>query len=263
MQQQNRVFVAIHAHLRDVPYYAGGLCAKLIHEGYTGYLVRTTNDEKSGGRTIAQNILSNEQEHAKMAAALGFKDVVDLYYRAHRMREISPVEFHGRLVLLLRMFKADTVISCAPGEADPDCDVTGRAVDEACELALSDVDFQEHIEAGFAARRISERYYFHTRPDQPYNQSVDISAYLEKKIDAIVECQSHGGGGDGAALRAKLARQGKRLPLLGNDDRTANRAYVRQFLIEDPRIERFFYVDHRPPVKTKVDEYVEKNAVSL
>src|SRR5262245_24912500 len=51
-----KVFVAVHAHAADVPRFAGGLCAKLIAEGYTGYLVRTTNDEKSGGRTIAQNV---------------------------------------------------------------------------------------------------------------------------------------------------------------------------------------------------------------
>src|SRR3989442_16532 len=78
-----KVFVAVHAHLSDVPRFAGGLCAKLIAEGYTGYLIRTTNDEKSGGRSIAQNILSNEQEQATMAAALGFKDVFNLYYRSH------------------------------------------------------------------------------------------------------------------------------------------------------------------------------------
>jgi LmbE family N-acetylglucosaminyl deacetylase len=263
MQTPGRVFVAIHAHMRDVPYYAGGLCAKLIDEGYTGYLVRTTNDEKFGGRTIAQNILSNEQEHLKMAAVLGFKDVVDLYYRAHRMREVSPVEFHGRIVFILRMFKADTVISFAPGEEDPDHDVTARAVDEACTLAPSDTDFQEHLEAGFGPRKILERYYMRTRADQAFNRAVDISAHLDKKIDAIVECRSQGGGGEGAALKAKLAQQGRKLPLLGEDDRTANRAYVRQFLIEDARVERFQYVDHRPAGKTKVDEYVEKNAVSL
>ncbi|MCC6389204.1 MAG: hypothetical protein IT167_01280, partial [Bryobacterales bacterium] len=61
-----KVFVAVHAHLDDIPYYAAGLCAKLIHEGYTGYLVRTSNDEKRGGHTAAQNILSNEQEHVKV-----------------------------------------------------------------------------------------------------------------------------------------------------------------------------------------------------
>ena len=52
---KGRVFVAVHAHLQDLPYYAGGLCAKLILEGYTGYLVRTTNDEKSGGPSSAMS----------------------------------------------------------------------------------------------------------------------------------------------------------------------------------------------------------------
>src|SRR5205823_2484342 len=50
-----KVFAAVHAHLSDVPHYAAGLCAKLISEGYTGYLIRSTNDEKSGGQSIARN----------------------------------------------------------------------------------------------------------------------------------------------------------------------------------------------------------------
>src|SRR5437879_4485190 len=114
---RGKVFVAVHAHLDDVPYYAAGLCAKLMREGYAGYIVRTSNDEKYGGHSIAENILSNEQEHLKMAAALGFKDVFDLYYRSHRMNEISPVELRGRLIFILRMLKADTVISFDPSAA--------------------------------------------------------------------------------------------------------------------------------------------------
>src|SRR5689334_25397992 len=97
-----RVFVAVHPHASDVPRFAGGLCAKLIAEGYTGYLVRTTNDEKSGGRTIAQNVLSNEQEQIKMASALGFKDVFNLYYRSHFLDTISAVEIQSRLVQIGR-----------------------------------------------------------------------------------------------------------------------------------------------------------------
>ena len=30
-----RVFAAVHAHLSDVPYFASGLCAKLMAEGFT------------------------------------------------------------------------------------------------------------------------------------------------------------------------------------------------------------------------------------
>jgi hypothetical protein len=102
---------------------------------------------------------------------------------------------------------------------------------------------------------------------------VDIGLHLEKKIDAIVECKSQGGGARGAELRAQLAKKGRRLPLLGDGDQTANREYVRHFLLEDYReygkphnlawAERFYYVDDRLPARSKVDDYVEKNAVRM
>jgi len=271
---RGKVFAAIHAHLDDIPYYAAGLCAKLMREGYTGYIVRTTNDEKCGGQTTAQNILSNEQEHIKMAAALGCKDVFDLYYQNHEMDAISSLDIRGRPILIFRMLKVDTVISFNPwghGEENPDHWVTGRAVEEACWMCGMANDFHEHLEAGIKPHRVLERHYFYGRPGQPFNRVVDISSNIEKKIDAIVECKSQGGGNFGSRLRARLAKQGKRLPLLGNDDRTADREYVRQFLLDDDReygkphglayAERFYYIDQRPPAKSKVDEYVEKNAV--
>jgi LmbE family N-acetylglucosaminyl deacetylase len=273
---RGKVFVAIHAHLDDVPYYAGGLCAKLMKEGYVGYIVRTSNDEKYGGHTIAENILSNEQEHLKMAAVLGFKDVFDLYYRSRRMNEISPIEIRGRLTFILRALKADTVISFDPsaaGEKDGDHEATGRAVEDACAMCGSESDFAEHLEAGFPAHPVRERYYFCVGPEQRFNRVVDISPHIEKKIDAVVECHSQGGGARGSELRARLAKQGRRLPLLGSDDRTADREYVRHFLLDDYReygkqynlqwAERFYYVDERPPDRSKVDEYVERNSVRI
>src|SRR5215469_14456439 len=109
-----KVFAAVHAQVSDVPYFAGGLCAKLMAEGYTGYLIRTTNDETSGGKSAAQNILSNETEHTAMAKALGLKVVFKLYYLTHRRNEFSPVDRRGRRVLLLRHLKADPVLSFSP-----------------------------------------------------------------------------------------------------------------------------------------------------
>ena len=273
---KGKVFAAVHAHLDDVPYYAAGLCAKLIAEGYTGYLIRTSNDEKRGPGTTAQNILSNEQEHLKVAAALGFKEVFDLYYQNHEMDGISPLDIRGRLIFLFRYLKVDTVVSFNPwghGEENPDHEITGRAVEQACWMCGVPADFEEHREAGFQPREVLERYYFHGRPGQPFNRVVDIGAHIGKKIEAIAECKSQGGGNFGSQLRARLAQQGKRLPLLGGDDRTADRAYVRQFLLDDDReygkpyslefAERFYYIDQRRPQKSKVDEYVEQNAVGI
>ena len=270
-----KVFAAVHAHLSDVPHYAAGLCSRLIDEGYTGYLIRTTNDEKSGAGSMAQNILSNEQEQVKMAAALGFKDVIDLYYRNHFMDGIAPVEIQSRLVMLFRWLKVDTVISFNPAAHDEDSDhaATAHAVQEAAWMAGQGHDFHEHFEAGFHAHPVLERYYFYARPDQPFNHVVDVSAHIEKKIAAMAECKSQGGGNRGSVLRAKLAAEGRRLALLGDSDTAADRAYVRQFLLDDYReygrpykiayAERFWYIDGRQREKTKVDEYVEKNAARI
>jgi LmbE family N-acetylglucosaminyl deacetylase len=272
---QGKVFVAVHAHLDDVPYYAGGLCAKLMAEGYTGYLIRTSNDEKRGGRTAARNILANEQEHAKMAAALGFKEVFDLYYQNHEMDAVSSLDLRGRLIFLFRQLKADTVLSFNPwgiGEENPDHWKTGRAVEEAAWMAGVETDFSEHAEAGILPHEVLERYYFHARPGQDYNRVVDIGPHIEKKLDAIVECRAQGGGNLGSQLRARLAREGKRLPALGNDDRTADREYARLFLLDDDReyakphglqfAERFLYIDQRRRATSKVEEYVRQNAVN-
>jgi LmbE family N-acetylglucosaminyl deacetylase len=273
---EGKVFAAVHAHLDDIPYYAGGLCAKLMREGYTGYLIRTSNDEKCGGQSTAQNILSNEQEHVRVAQALGFRDVYDFYYQNHEMDGISSLDIRGRLILLFRALKVETVISFNPwghGEENPDHWVTARAVEEACWMSGMPNDYHEHQEAGIQPHEVLERYYFYGRPGQTYNRVVDIGAHIEKKIDAIVECRSQGGGNLGSLLRARLAREGKRLALLGNDDRTADREYVRQFLLDDDReyakphglafAERFYYIDQRKPARSKVDEYVEKFAQPL
>ena len=273
---RGKVFAVVHAHVDDVARYAGGLCVKLIREGYTGYLIRTTNDEKSGGQSNAQNILGNEQEHLKVAAALGCKDVFELYYQNHEMDAISSLDIRGRLIFLFRYLKVDTVISFnpwGPVEGNPDHGVTGRAVEEAAWMCGMSNDFHEHMEAGIQPHPVRERYYFHVRPGQAFNRVIDIGSHIEKKIASLVECRSQGGGNLGSLLRARLASEGKRLPLLGNDDRTADREYIRQFLLDDEReyakahklafAERFYYVDQRQVAKSKVDEYVERNAVPL
>jgi LmbE family N-acetylglucosaminyl deacetylase len=271
-----KVFAAVHAHLDDVPYYAGGLCAKLTDEGYTGYLIRTTNDEKVGGGSTAGNILSNEQEHAKMAAALGFKDTFDIYYQNHEMDNISSLDLRARLIFLFRYLKVDTVVSFnswGHGEENPDHSATGRAAEEAAWMAGMAHDYPEHAEAGFPPHPVRERYYFYGRPGQAFNRVVDVTAHIERKIGAIAECKSQGGGNLGSALRARLAREGKRLDILGNDDRTADREYIRHFLLDDDReygrslglafAERFYYIDQRRPEISKVEEYVAKNAKPL
>ncbi len=272
---RNKAFAAVHANLKDIPYYAGGTCAKFINEGYTGYIIRTSNDEQSGEGSSFQNILSNEQEHVKMARVIGFADIFDLYYCNHRMDNDSIMEIRGRLIFLFRLLKIDTVITYIPfgfDEENPDQWVTGRAVAQACLMAGLKNHYPEQFEV-VQPYTVKERYYA-VGIGQSFNRIVDISSTVEKKIDAIVECKSQGGGNRGSLLRGRLSGEGKRLPILGSDDRTANREYVRNFLLTPYKrlgeqfnlsyAECFNYIDQRTSEEDKlVEEYIKKNAVKL
>jgi LmbE family N-acetylglucosaminyl deacetylase len=276
---RGKVFVAVHAHLDDIPRYCGGTIAKLLKEGYTGYLVRTTNDEKIGGLTNANNVLVHEQEHLNMAKALGFKDVFELYTREHRVHDISPIEIRGRLIFIFRYLKADTVISYNPRmncEEDSDRLFAGKAVEEACHMSGMDNDFPEYKEGGVYPYSVSERYCFSTNPGDMFNRVVDIGSTIEGKINAIAECKIRGGGVKGAELRKELAAQGKKLAILGNNDAAANREYIRNFIMKPSSTfegidnygleyaERFMYFDDRKTgEELAVEDYIKTNAEKL
>ena len=62
---QGKVLALITPHLDDGPFFAGGTVAKLLQEGYTGYFIRTSNDEKdSYDLTLGETVLGNERDHS-------------------------------------------------------------------------------------------------------------------------------------------------------------------------------------------------------
>ena len=101
---QGKVLAAIQPHCDDLPLFAGGTIAKLIKEGYEGYLIRTTNDDHAGkGETVGDVIKNNSHDNQAVAKALGLKKVFDLGYRNHMMDNYSLQEIRGRLIFLFRL----------------------------------------------------------------------------------------------------------------------------------------------------------------
>lgn len=277
-----KVLAAIQPHSDDIPIFAGGTVAKLIKEGYTGYLIRITNDDHAGkGETVGDVIKNNENDNEAVAKALGLKKVYDLNYRNHRMNNISIQDLQARLIFLFRLLKIDTLITYDPWghyEENPDHYVTARAVEAARWMAGGTRDYHEHFDAGLVPYTPKEAYYF-ARGPQLVNRIVDIGGTIEKKIDANRVNITQGPAGEqGAELRKKLTSSGKSLPILGDDDEAANRAYIKNFIldIDSDRLrgvpsdrevaklfdlewaERFHYIGPKP---SKLDEYIEKNKV--
>lgn len=230
---KGKVLAAVQSHLDDIPYFCAGTVAKLIDEGYTGYLIQTTNDEKCGPTaSIGETILSNERDLEQVAKALRLKKVFNLGYRNHRMDEASPLEIRSRMIFLFRYLKVDTVFTFNPwghNEENPDHWMTAQAVEAACWMAGSAKDYPEQVAAGMAPHSVREKYYWVARPGQPYNRVVDISAQIDVRVASMSACKTQGPGLSGSHLKARLAEQGLRLPALGDDDETANREYIKLF----------------------------------
>lgn len=280
---KGKVLVAVQAHADDIPLFCAGTIAKLISEGYTGYLINTTNDEKCGPTSsMGETILSNEREVEDLANVLGLQEVFNLGYRNHRMDEASPLELRARLVFLFRHLKADTVFSFNPwgeDEENPDHYVTGRAVEAACWMAGMGKDYPEQVAAGMKPHGIKEKYYWVVRPGQPFNLVVDISDQIETKIAAMSVNKSQGpAGAHGSKLQASLRDKGLHLPALEGDSETADREYIRLFGLKDFRdlgqehgfdfAEGFYHISPRfrfigSVDEKKVQEYVDKNVTSL
>jgi LmbE family N-acetylglucosaminyl deacetylase len=262
--------LAIQPHSDDIPIFAAGLFAKLIDEGATPYLIRVTNDDMAGPGNYAETVMANQRDHDALAKVFGVKKVFDLNYNNHMMDNIARSELRQRFIFLFRLLKADIVITYDPTghyEENPDHYVTSACVEAAAWMAGGSKDYPEHFEAGLKPHSVQEKYYF-ARFQQQINRVVDIGPWVEKKIDANLENKAQGPAGEtGARLRAQLAKSGKRLALLGENDATANREYIREFVLARDRetgkrhgleyAEAYHYIG---PSEDRVGEYVRKNA---
>jgi LmbE family N-acetylglucosaminyl deacetylase len=278
-----KVLAVIQPHADDIPLFAAGTVAKLIAEGYTGYLIRTSNDDMAGVGTPGETMLNNERDNDRLAKVLGLRKVFNLEYRNHRMDGVSRQDMRGRLIFLFRVLKVDTVICYDPWglyEENPDHYVTAQMVESACWMAGGDKDYPEHFEAGLQPRMVGEKYYF-ARGPQLANRIVDITPYIDKKVEAnLVNVTQGPAGQNGSRVRARLAAQGRRLPILGSSDDSANRLYIKHIVLDYDSLslrgipsdrevgrpyglewaEAFHYIG---PPQSKLDQYISENAVAL
>ncbi|HEY7304513.1 MAG TPA: PIG-L family deacetylase [Bryobacteraceae bacterium] len=268
---KGKVLALITPHLDDGPIFAGGTIAKLLNEGYAGYLIRTSNDEKDSYRlSLGETVLANERDAHDFVKVTNLKQVFDLGYRNHRMDEASRTELRARLIFLFRLLKVNTILSYDPWghyEENPDHYVTAQCVEAACWMAGGHLDLPEHFAAGLKPQSVTEKYYF-ARGPQLVNRVVDIAPFLEAKLRAIRCCRTmldH----MVEDLNASLAARNRRVPALTGDKDGAIGEYAKAVFQERDRTvgqkygleyaEEFHYVGP----DTSLDAYVSRHAVPL
>ncbi|MEZ5352823.1 MAG: PIG-L family deacetylase [Bryobacteraceae bacterium] len=282
---KGKMLAAIQPHCDDIPIYAGGTVLKLIDEGYEGILITASDDSMAGNlnpnlaqtrrgdATYGQIVLANERDTQEMSRRLGLKEAVFLNYPNHNMDAWPIVEMRARLIFLFRAYKIDTILVYDPSglyERNPDHYILARAAESAFWMSKSEWDYPEHFKVGMTPHGPREAYYF-ARGPQLVNRAVDIGDFIDRKVYANMANVTQGPAGTrGAALRRRLAAEGKKLALLGNTDEEANRAYTKYFALEHDRVrgrghgldyaELFHYVG---PDSSSEEEYVKANAEPL
>lgn len=273
-----KVLLAVQPHSDDIPLSAGGLVAKLMDEGYTGYLCSVSDDARGEGE-----YKQNRTDNQKIADFYGMKGSFELLMPHHQMDSIGIQDLKQRFIFLIRSLKIDTIVCMDPWghyEENPDHYVTGRAV-EAARWIAGMKDYDEHFTAGFGPYTPKERYYY-SRAGQTNNLIVDISKYIDKKIAVnLLNIAKGPAGNNGVLLREKLAKQGKKLPILEGDDYSANFNYTKAFVFnQDKKLgekyglewaEGYHYMadiphdNHAPNAEPDkdVEDYILKNAIPL
>lgn len=265
---KGKVFALITPHLDDGPIFAGGTVAKLLNEGYTGYFIRVSNDEKdSYNMSLGETVLANEQDAARFVEVAGLKKRYDLQYRNHGLDDVSRMEIRVRLMFLFRLLKVDTILSYDPWghyEENPDHYVTAQAVEAACWMSADHLDFPEQFDAGLKVHSVSEKYYF-ARGPQLVNRVVDIGPAIQQKIAYIKSCRTMMTNMVRSA-NDSLAARGLRIPAFVGDQAAANDAFIQAAFIERDRAvgakygleyaEEFHYIgpDH------SLDDYIRAHA---
>jgi hypothetical protein len=118
-------------------------------------------------------------------------------------------------------------------EENPDHIATAHAVEAARWMAGMETDYPEHLDAGLQPHTPAEVYYY-ARAPQRTNRIVDITNYMDKKVESNMLNVTKGpaGVGKGKALKDRLEKEGKKLAVLGDDDNKADFNYIKNIVFD-------------------------------
>ena len=280
---KGKVLAAIQPHSDDIALLCAGTVAKLIQEGYTGYMIRATNDDMGDDvgepGTVGENVLRNEREVAEQARALGLQRDFALNYNNHRMSDISRNELICRLIfsdslseggyrVLLRS------VGARRGESRPLRAGSlrgGGVLDGGTRARLSGA-----VRGGTHGARRQRQILL--RASSGHHARGGYQRHRSKRRSTRTFAMWPRGR---AAITApgcapNWRSKAKKLPLLGDDDRTADRNYIREFVLAHgiahwgkntassmPRLSTTSGRRRIGGSGSRLDDYVKQNAVPL
>ena len=181
--------LVLAAHGDDMEFTAGGTIAKFTDRGHKVALVVATDNDKGSFELSAEELrAARDKELHAAAELLGIDKVICLGYSDGELREQCPVpELRGKFMRIIRELKPDITMTWDPFsryEGHPDHQTVATAANEATSFSHFPLYHPEQIEEGLEPPFIGEHWYFAKSP-RDQNKFVDITDYVDKKIEAL------------------------------------------------------------------------------
>ena len=223
MTSRPKTVLVIVAHADDMEFMAGGTIARMADMAYTIREVIATNNERGTlepAWSLRFTADARGEEARRGAQALGVDpDIEFLGYEDGRLSETSLNELRERCMRAIRRLRPDVLFTWdpfAPYENHQDHRAVAWAAMEAASFAHFPLYHPEHRDEGLEPHYVGEHYFFAKAP-QDVNKAVDISAYIDRKIEALCRHVSQMEL-TVAGLQVDLAASGLELPALANAD---------------------------------------------
>ncbi|MDP2674354.1 MAG: PIG-L deacetylase family protein [Dehalococcoidia bacterium] len=218
-----KTVVVIVAHADDMEFMAGGTIARMADMGYTIREVIATNNERGTLErewSLQFTAEARREEARRGAQVLGVHPEIEfLGYEDGRLSETPLNELRERCMRAIRRLRPDLLFTWdpfAPYENHQDHRAVAWAAMEAASFSHFPLYHPEHRDAGLEPHYVGEQYYFAKAP-RDVNKAVDISGYIDRKIEALCQHVSQMEM-TVAGLQADLAASGLEVPALRDAD---------------------------------------------
>lgn len=226
-----KTVLVIVAHADDMEFMAGGTIARMAAMGYDVREVIATNNERGtlDPEWSAEFTAEARREEARRGAkALGADPEIEfLGYEDGRLGETAPHELRERCMRAIRRLRPDVLFTWdpyAPYENHPDHRAVAWAAMEAASFSHFPLYHPEHRDEGLAPHYVGEQYFFAKAP-RDVNKAVDISGYVDRKIEALCEHASQMRF-TVTELQMNLAASGLDVPALRDADASDYRGVI-------------------------------------
>jgi LmbE family N-acetylglucosaminyl deacetylase len=218
-----KTVLVIVAHADDMEFMAGGAIARMADMGCAIHEVIATNNERGTLEpewSLQFTAEARREEARRGAQALGVDPGIEfLGYEDGRLSETPLNELRERCMRAIRRLRPDVLFTWdpfAPYENHQDHRAVAWAAMEAASFSHFPLYHPEHRDEGLEPHYVGEQYYFAKAP-RDVNKAVDISAYIDRKIEALCEHVSQMEM-TVAGLQADLAASGLEIPVLRDAD---------------------------------------------